>query len=123
MKIDNSNIENRNPLQCLHELMDARLIMVEWEFKPLSDDTTEIIRLFIKKPKSSSATETIIAVEETRDIHLISKSNVKHYLGEVALERLIGDDWSDMTVTQMKAVLTYHELSWILNSRRSSQGR
>ena len=103
MKIHNLNIEHRNPLQCLHELMDARLIMVEWEFETLSrHNTREIIRLSIKKSEPSS-TETILTVEETRSMH-ISKSDVKHYLGETALERLIGDHWSDMTIAQMKAV-------------------
>jgi hypothetical protein len=101
MQIHNSNIEYRTALQCLHELMDARLIMVQWEIEPLSDDTKEVTRLSIKKSKLSS-TETNFALEETRDIYLTSKSNLKHYLSEVALKRLIGDDWTDMTLKQMK---------------------
>ena len=106
MKIHNLNIENRTALQCLHELMDARLIMVEWDFVPLTGGSKELSRLSVNKFESPS-TALNFAVTETRDIYLTSKSNVKHYLGQVALKRLIGDDWTDKTLKQMKVQLTF----------------
>ena len=96
------NIENRSAIVCLHELMDAHLVSVQWEYS--SEESKETIKLSIERLESSS-TGLSFNLKESRNVYLTSKSTSKKNLSELALKRLIGDQWAYMTLKQMKLFL------------------
>mmetsp|Transcript_9399 Transcript_9399/g.11882 ORF Transcript_9399/g.11882 Transcript_9399/m.11882 type:complete len:1032 (-) Transcript_9399:343-3438(-) len=93
------NVENRNGLQCLHELKDSGFFDVSWMFFP--DGVSETVKLNIK----SESKRVNFNVEEVRNVYKTSKSRTKQVLAAVALSQLISNsrDWRTMTLTEMKS--------------------
>ena len=96
------NVENRNALQCLHELKDSNMFQVKWQFSP-THSTFENVQLRI----IPGSKEIEMLIEEDRDIYKTSKSASKQNLAALALYQILGEgyDWREMCLNEMKDIV------------------
>jgi hypothetical protein len=98
-QINQVNVENRNALQCLHELKDSGMFEVSWDFSSDSPSTEHVL-LNVK----SGVEEVNFNSKEMRNIYKTSKATTKQNLAGAALCQLLGSEanWKNMTLSEMK---------------------
>jgi hypothetical protein len=97
------NVDNRNALQCLHELKDTRIFEVLWEFS-VDSSSSENVELIVKK---TGTEEIMLSLKEVRNIYKSTKSDAKQKLAAIALQQILGNetDWKSMTLSAMKSCI------------------
>jgi len=118
-----SNVHNQTSVTCLQQLQDGCFLSLQWEldmpsktdYASASPEMHETVRLVItgftggKEPDNNIMRDESV-YEQDRNINFASRKAMKQHLANVSLIDIVGKDWIDLSVKEMKGRLKEAEV-------------